>query len=65
MSPQLVSGMRQLAMKRRRKSSFRPPRLKSFSTGMRRPSWKMSVLAGEMEPGTRPPTSEQCMKVHA
>ena len=53
----LVSGSRQLALKRWMKSSLSTPFRISFMGGMRNPSWKMSAVWGDMLPGNRPPTS--------
>ncbi len=38
----------------------RLPASYSFTQGMRRPSWKTSVLSHAIVPGTRPPTSAWC-----
>ena len=42
---------------------FIAPASRSFSGGMRRPSWKISVALVGTEPGVMPPTSWWCVIV--
>ena len=61
MSPMLTSGERQLLVKISTKSWLRTPLLTTFIGGKMMPSWKISWFDGEIDEGTRPPTSVKWM----
>ena len=62
MSAMFWNGVRQLALRNPTRSSFSLPPMAIFMGGTKSPSWKTSVLDGEIEDGTRPPMSMKWMK---